>query len=126
MQDRIKALLVDDEPDIVTLLKMSFELFGYDVEEAENGEKCLEMLKLGSRPDVIIMDVMMPGMSGYDVCKRIKRDPDLKKIKVVMLTAKGMPDDIDEGMTSGADGYIIKPCDPYEIREKIKAIMSKP
>jgi CheY-like chemotaxis protein len=125
MQDRIKALLVDDEPDMITLFKMSFELFGYDVEDADSGEKCLEMLELGAKPDVIIMDVMMPGMSGYDVCKRIKRDPDLKKIKVVMLTAKGMQSDIDEGMTSGADGYILKPCDPYEVREQIKAIMDK-
>jgi len=123
--DNIRVMAVDDEMDILKIVKISFELAGCSVIECTSGEECLEKLKSNERPDVILLDVMMPGLSGHETCKKIKADKNLRGIRVIMLTAKGQRADADEGLESGADDYIIKPFDPYELVEQVKEIMAR-
>ncbi len=125
MNNKVKALVVDDEPDIVKIVKISLELANFEVIEAYSGEECLKKLSEGVLPDIILLDIMMPGISGYETCKRIRSDNKYKGVKIVMLTAKGQKGDAEEGLNSGADDYIIKPFDPYELIEQIKEIMER-
>ncbi len=125
MADKIKIMVVDDEPDIVKIIKISLELANFEVIEANNGEECLSKLNSGIKPELILLDIMMPGLSGYEVCQKIRQNPDLKDIKVVMLTAKGQKSDAEEGLKSGADDYIIKPFDPYELIDQVKEILER-
>ncbi len=125
MEEKIKIMAVDDEPDIVKIIKISMELANFEVIEAYNGEECFNKLKSGEKPALILLDVMMPILSGYEVCKKIKQDPDLKNIKIIMLTAKGQKGDAEQGLQVGADDYIIKPFDPYELIEQVKEILKR-
>ena len=125
MAEKVKVMAVDDEPDIVKILKISLELANYEVVEANSGEECLEKLAKGVKPKLILLDIMMPGLSGYEVCEKIRKDPKNDGMKVVMLTAKGQKGDAEEGLKMGADDYIIKPFDPYELIEQVKEIMER-
>jgi len=126
MSEKIKVMIVDDEENIVKVVQIALELANYEVIEAFSGEECLDKLqKNGIKPDLILLDIMMPGISGYEACKKIKMDEKLKNIKVVMLTAKGQKGDAEEGLKSGADDYIIKPFDPYELIEQVKEILER-
>jgi len=125
MAEKIKIMVVDDEPDIVKIIKISLELANFEIIEAYNGEECLSKLQEGQKPALILLDIMMPGISGYEVCQKIKQTPEWKDIKVIMLTAKGQKGDAEEGLKSGADDYIIKPFDPYELIEQVKEILQK-
>lgn len=125
MTEKILVMAVDDEPDIVKILKISLELANYEVLEAYSGEECLEKLAKGPKPALILLDIMMPGLSGYEVCEKIRKDTKYNGIKIVMLTAKGQKGDAEEGLKVGADDYIIKPFDPYELIEQVKEIMER-
>ena len=125
MNEKTKIMIVDDEPDIVKIVKISLELANFEVVEAYSGEECLEKLEKEKIPDLILLDIMMPGISGYETCKKIRENQKLKDIKVVMLTAKGQKGDAEEGLKVGADDYIIKPFDPYELIEQVKEILEK-
>ncbi|MCE5299796.1 MAG: response regulator [Spirochaetia bacterium] len=125
MADKINIMVVDDEPDIVKIVKIAMELAGFQVIEACSGEECLDKLSKGAKPDLILLDIMMPGISGYETCTKIRAIDDFKKTKIVMLTAKGQKGDAEEGLNSGADDYIIKPFDPYELIEQVKEIMEQ-
>lgn len=120
-----KILIVDDEPNIALSLKVTFHDSGYEVHHVENGEKCLDFLeKTPVKPDVIILDIMMPGMSGWDVIKKLKEDPDLEKIPVVFLTARVDYTARNAGKFLG-DDYIEKPYDPDDLKHRIKKILEK-
>jgi two-component system, OmpR family, alkaline phosphatase synthesis response regulator PhoP len=125
MPDKIKVMVVDDEPDIVKIVKISLELANYEAIEVYSGEECLEKLEKGEKPVLILLDIMMPGLSGYEVCDKIRKNPKYKDIKIVMLTAKGQKGDAEEGLKMGADDYIIKPFDPYELIEQVKEIIER-
>jgi DNA-binding response OmpR family regulator len=125
MTDKIRVMAVDDEPDIVKILKISLELANYEVIEALSGEECLEKLEKGPKPALLLLDIMMPGLSGYEVCDKIRKIEKYNDMKVVMLTAKGQKGDAEEGLKMGADDYIIKPFDPYELIEQVKEIMER-
>lgn len=125
MAEKTKIMVVDDEPDIVKIIKISLELANFEIIEAYNGEECISKLQEGQRPALILLDIMMPGLSGYEVCQKIRQTPEWKDIKIVMLTAKGQKGDAEEGLKSGADDYIIKPFDPYELIEQVKDILQK-
>jgi two-component system phosphate regulon response regulator PhoB len=125
MAEKTKIMVVDDEPDIVKIIKISLELANFEIIEAYNGEECLSKLQEGQKPALILLDIMMPEISGYEVCQKIKQTPEWKDIKVIMLTAKGQKGDAEEGLKSGADDYIIKPFDPYELIEQVKEILQK-
>lgn len=105
-----KLLIVDDQPEIRKMLRMAMEPHQYRIIEAGDGETAL-VLADAERPDVMLLDVMMPGrLDGFAVCRAIKDNPELAKTFIVMLTARGQPDDLAEGQVAGADAYMAKPC----------------
>ena len=109
-----KVLIVDDEPNIVTALEFLLKRSGYDVRLAANGAEALEQVE-SYRPDVVLMDVMMPIKSGFEVCQRMRERPELAHIKVVMLSAKGSEAEVSKGLSLGADLYITKPFSTQEL-----------
>jgi two-component system phosphate regulon response regulator PhoB len=119
-----KIMVVDDEPSIVKLVKISLELANFEVIEAFSGTEALEKVR-DVVPALFLLDIMMPGLNGYDVCKRLKADERTKHVPVVMLTAKGQKGDAEEGLKAGADDYIIKPFDPFELNEQVTEILRK-
>lgn len=118
---RRKVLIVDDEPNIVTALEFLLKRSGYDVLLATNGAEALEQVER-HRPDVVLMDVMMPIKSGYEVCQRMREQPDLAQIKIVMLSAKGSEAEVSKGLSLGADLYITKPFSTQELVETINRL----
>lgn len=122
-----KILVADDNANIRKVVRMGFESLGYQVLVAEDGVQALERIR-AEHPDLVILDVTMPGKSGYDVCAEIKGDAELRTIPVVMLTAKNLEEDRYWGRELGADEYITKPYDPEELErvvEKIFALRDK-
>lgn len=109
-----KVLIVDDEPNIVTALEFLLKRSGYDVRLAANGAEALEQVE-AYRPDVVLMDVMMPIKSGFEVCQRMRERPELAQIKIVMLSAKGSEAEVSKGLSLGADLYITKPFSTQEL-----------
>lgn len=108
-----KVLVVDDEEHIVELLKFNLENTGYKVITANNGNDAISLAK-ENKPDLVLLDLMLPGMDGFDVCKEIKRNAETRKTAIIMLTAKGEEFDKILGLELGADDYITK---PFSIRE---------
>jgi CheY-like chemotaxis protein len=125
IEKQIKVLIVDDEPDIVRIVRIAMELAKYEVAEASSGEECIEKLETGPVPDLILMDIMMPGISGYQACEKIRSNKKFKDLKIVMLTAKGQKGDMEEGLKAGADDYIVKPFDPFELIETVGEILRR-
>ncbi|HWR98727.1 MAG TPA: response regulator, partial [Candidatus Methanoperedens sp.] len=122
-----RILVADDNANIRKVVKMGFEALGYAVLTAEDGIRAMALVR-AERPDLVLLDVMMPGKSGYDVCAEMKGDPALRSIPVVMLTAKNLEEDRYWGRELGADEYITKPYDPEELErivEKIFALAEK-
>jgi len=115
---------VDDEEDILELLRMNLEREGYKVTCFEAGEDCLKKAR-EKIPDLILLDLMLPGMDGLDVCKHLKNDSKTRHIPVIMLTAKGEESDIVTGLELGADDYITKPFSMKVLAARIKAVMRK-
>ena len=112
-------LVVDDNRDNVEILRTFLESRNYHVAVAQDGKTALAMLE-DVRPDLVLLDVMMPGMDGWQVCRTIKNHPEFGKTRVMMVTAKGGYEDKFEGMRSGADDYVVKPIDLKELAEKVK------
>lgn len=117
-----KILVVDDEPNIVRSLAYILKKEGYDVSTAKDGEQAMDMVR-DSKPHLMILDVMMPRKSGYDVCEEVKSDPDLRDIHVMMLTAKGQVGDREIGLSKGADEYLTKPFSPRLILNKVEELL---
>jgi CheY-like chemotaxis protein len=119
-----KILIVDDESSLRTLLKAVLDSEpGYDLQEASNGDEALELITQ-SKPDLIILDVMMPGQSGFEVCEKIKRNNQLKDIIVLILTAKGQKTDQEWASSVGADCFLSKPFSPLELIDLIENLLS--
>ncbi len=119
----VRILVVDDEADIVRMLKYNLEKEGYEVISASNGKAALE--KAHSRPDLIVLDVMMPQMDGWEVIRQLKRTQDTASIPVMFLTAKGTEIDEVLGLELGADDYIVKPISPRKLIARIKTALRK-
>jgi DNA-binding response OmpR family regulator len=117
-----RILVADDEPNIVTALEFLLQRNGFEVQVARNGEEALNLIESG-RPDLVLLDVMMPLKSGYEVCKRIREQPGLSHIKVVMLSAKGRDAEVARGLDVGADLYITKPFSTRDLVGKIKQLL---
>jgi len=103
-----QVLIVDDDPAIVVSLKFLMEQCGYDVLLAYDGEEGLELIR-AHHPDLVLLDIMLPGIDGYRVCEMIRLDPSLKSMRVVFLTAKDNEEDIARGLVLGADAYLTEP-----------------
>ena len=118
-----EILIVDDEPGIVIPIQFLMEQQGYSVIDAENGEDALDIIHK-YKPDLVLMDIMLPGIDGYHVCEIVRLDPEYRNIKMIFLTAKGREAEIAEGMVLGADTYITKPVSNTEVVEKVKELLS--
>jgi len=116
-----KILIADDNENIREALTSLLEDEGYKLWLAKDGAETLRQVRDIS-PDILLLDIMMPEINGYDVCRFIKNDAELNKIYVIMLTARGQTDDLERGKAVGADEYILKPFSPMEILAKIKKI----
>lgn len=117
-------LIVEDDKNISKLIKFNLEKEGFDAFAVPNGEDALEHLKRYS-VDLVILDIMLPKMDGFEVCRRAKQDPKLRDIPVIMLTAKGEEVDRVVGLELGADDYIVKPFSPRELTLRVKAILRR-
>jgi len=114
-----RILIADDEPNILLVVSKRLTNKGYEVLTAPDGETADAMIR-EHRPDLILLDVMMPGLSGVDLCRRIKSVPDLKSIPIILFSAMAQQEDKEEGRKAGADAYIIKPFDPVELLATIE------
>jgi DNA-binding response OmpR family regulator len=114
-----KILVVDDNRDNVEILRAFLESRGYVVSEAPDGRTALARVE-EVKPDLVLLDVMMPGMDGWQVCRTIKNHPELGSTRVVMVTAKGGFEDKFEGLRSGADDYVVKPVDFKDLESKVQ------
>ena len=119
-----KILVADDNENIREALTYLLEDEGYQLWLAKDGAETITKVK-EFRPDILFLDIMMPEINGYDVCRAIKSDPDLKDTYIIMLTAKGQVAEQERGKEVGADEYIVKPFSPMEILTKIKNILDK-
>jgi len=117
-----KILIADDEPNIVAAIEFLLQQSGYQVQIASNGEEALRLVETGA-PDLVLLDVMMPVRSGYEVCARIRERADLRHIKVVMLSAKGREAEVNKGLAMGADLYVTKPFSTRDLMAKIKGLL---
>jgi DNA-binding response OmpR family regulator len=113
------VLIADDDVDIVRFVALNLRLEGFDVVAAHDGQEALAKA-LDVRPDLIVLDTMMPGMDGYEVCSRLRHDRRGSPIPVIMLTAKSLAADRDQAFTAGADDWVTKPFDPADLVSKVK------
>ena len=119
-----KILVVDDEIYIVHILDFSLGIEGYEVMTALDGEQALAKVAQ-DKPDLIVLDIMMPKLDGYETCKALKSNPETKNIPVILLSAKGRNVDQKVGFEVGADDYITKPFSPRKLVERINAILGQ-
>jgi CheY-like chemotaxis protein len=119
-----KILIAEDERDIRDLVAFTLRFAGHEVFTAANGEEAVDMAPKVN-PDIILMDVRMPRMTGYEACKLMKQNPDLKDIPVVFLSAKGQEAEIQQGLEAGAEEYLLKPFAPDQLTSHVKAILAK-
>lgn len=117
-------LAIDDEEDILELVKYNLEREGFEVITADTGENGLSILKK-NRPDLILLDLMLPGIDGFDVAKKIRADDSYRDIPVIMLTAKGEEADVVTGLELGADDYVSKPFSPRVLTARIKTVLRR-
>jgi CheY-like chemotaxis protein len=118
-----KVLLAEDEEDIRKVAQMSLQFrSGWKVTLASNGEECLAKAA-EDRPDLILLDCMMPKLDGYETCRRLKMDPSLRNIPVIFLTAKAQETEVKKGLALGAVGYLIKPFNPMSLAAEIRQIL---
>ncbi len=118
-----EILIVDDEPSIVIPIQFLMEQQGYSVLVAENGEDALDAI-YKYKPDLILLDIMLPRIDGYEVCEIVRLNPDYRDIKIIFLTAKGREVEIAKGLALGADAYIIKPFSNTELVAKVQALLN--
>ena len=117
-----RILIADDEPDIVTSLEFLMRGGDYEVRVAINGEEALRLAE-SFRPDVVLLDVMMPQRSGFEVCQKIRANPALQEIKIIMLTAKGRNAERDRGLDLGANAYVTKPFSTKELMNTVRGLL---
>jgi two-component system alkaline phosphatase synthesis response regulator PhoP len=117
-------LIAEDEIHIMTLIKFKLRDAGYTIIPAEDGKKALELAQT-QHPDLILLDVMMPFLNGYEVFDILRKDESTKHIPIIMLTAKSFQHEIDEGITRGAEDYIIKPFSPNDLITRIQAVLAR-
>ncbi len=118
-----RILIVDDEPNIVVPLEFLMKQNNYDVQAAETGEKALDLIS-SWKPDLILLDIMLPGIDGYEVCQKIRQEKEFNNIKIVFLSAMARSIDIAKGMGLAADDYITKPFSTDFVVSKIKALLA--
>ena len=124
MESKGRVLVIEDEADILELMVYNLQREGYEVAGIPNGEDGLRRAR-AELPDLILLDLMLPGLPGVEVCRRLKADPATRGISVIMVTAKGEPDDVVSGLEAGADDYVPKPFSPRVLLARVKAVMRR-
>ena len=119
-----KVLIVDDEPNIVAALEYLLQRSGYEVRAAANGDQALRQVEAFA-PDLVLLDVMMPQKSGYEVCQRIRERADWRAVKIIMLSARGREAEVSKGLSLGADLYITKPFSNAELVARIGDLLGE-
>jgi|SRR5690349_10580507 DNA-binding response OmpR family regulator len=119
-----RILIADDEPNIVVSLEFLMKQRGYEIRVVSDGAEALKAVG-EFRPDLILLDVMMPRISGYDVCQKVRENPEWKDVKIVMLSAKGRDVEVTKGLAIGADAYVTKPFSTRELIEKVGAMLGE-
>jgi two-component system alkaline phosphatase synthesis response regulator PhoP len=119
-----RVLVVDDEEDILELVGYNLDRNGFEVTTVTSGEQALALAR-GAVPDLVILDLMLPGLDGLEVCRLLKRDPRTREIPVLMLTARGEETDIVRGLEMGADDYVTKPFSPRVLLARVRAVLRR-
>jgi two-component system, OmpR family, alkaline phosphatase synthesis response regulator PhoP len=117
-----KILIADDEQNIVISLEFLMKREGFEVSVANDGEEALARIR-SDTPDLVLLDVMMPRKTGFEVCQEVKSDPALQAVKILMLTAKGRDTEVAKGLAMGADAYMTKPFSTRELVAKVKSLL---
>ena len=118
------VLVADDDEDVRELVEFKLTQAGWDVASARDGEEALARI-IASPPDVAVLDIMMPKLSGLDLCREIRENPDIDEIPILLLTAKAQEADMEQGFTLGADDYIVKPFSPRELANRLEALIAR-
>lgn len=118
-----KLLIVDDEPSIVVSLEFLLRQAGYDYQVARDADEALRQINT-YRPDLVLLDVMLPGKNGYEICQYIRQTPEIQDTKVILLTAKGRPSDMEKGIAVGANAYVTKPFAIKDLMQKVEAVLA--
>ena len=119
-----KVLIADDEPNILISLEFLMKREGYQVLVARDGPQALEAIQR-ERPDLVLLDVMMPGKTGFEVCQAVRADDTLAAVKIVLLTAKGRDTDVAKGTALGADAYVTKPFSTKELAARVRELLGR-
>ena len=119
-----KVIVIEDEPDIQEIIVHNLQRDGYQVEATPNGERGLELVRRLD-PDLVLLDLMLPGLDGVEVCRRMKTDPRTRAVSIIMVTARGEESDVVLGLGLGADDYVSKPFSPRELMERVKAVLRR-
>jgi DNA-binding response OmpR family regulator len=119
-----KILIVDDEENIVISMEFLVKQAGYTLQIARNGEEALEKVA-NFEPDLILLDVMMPKINGFEVCRRVRENSNWQDIKIIMLTAKGREVEVTKGLALGANAYVIKPFSTREVMAEVKRMLGE-
>lgn len=119
-----KILIAEDERDIRDLITFTLRFAGHDIVAAANGEEAVQKA-LKEKPDLVLMDVRMPRMTGYEACKKMKSEESIKHIPVVFLSAKGQDSEVTAGLDAGAVEYILKPFSPDQLTERVRTILKQ-
>ncbi len=124
MKGQAVVLVADDDPDILQLVTFQMERAGYQVVRAADGEEALRLAR-ELEPDLAVLDVMMPKLTGYDVTRKLREEGATRDIPVILLTARVQEADVEEGFEAGADDYLTKPFSPQELLERVEAILAR-
>ncbi len=118
-----RVLIADDEPNIVISLEFLLQQAGYQVQVAHDGQEAWEAIRR-EPPDLVLLDVMMPRLSGYDLCQKIRENPAWQSMRILMLTAKGREVEVSKGLALGADAYISKPFSTQELLARVRELLA--
>jgi DNA-binding response OmpR family regulator len=119
-----KILIVDDEPSIIVPLQFLMEQHGYETMVAFSGEEAMESIS-NNPPDLILLDIMLPVIDGFEVCQRVRERPDLDHVRIIMITAMGSEANIAKGLALGADAYVTKPFSNAAVVEKVQELLQQ-
>jgi len=119
-----RIVVADDDADIRDLVVFKLRQAGHDVQAVEDGAAAVEACQAGP-PDLVVLDVMMPGMGGLDATRALRLDPRLARVPVILLTARAQESDIEQGFGAGADDYVVKPFSPRELASRVAAVLAR-